>query len=260
MTQQQHPFVSVLTPTYNRRPFLPIVIECYKSQTYPRERMEWIIFDDGTDNVEDLFKTANIPNLRFIRSDTKQSIGAKRNRLRTEAKGDICISMDDDDWYSPDRVRHVVTKFAQNPKVQLAGSSEMYFYFHRLGEIHRFSKIHPNHATHGTLAWRREYGFTHSYDESVTHAEEPSFLDDYKNPMIQLDPMKTILVFCHSFNTYDKYAMIGTNENLKKTSMKLKTFIPDKKQRGLVESILGEFDTESKQSKPSEQSKETKGE
>ena len=50
------PFVSVCTPTYNRRHFIPFLIQCYNNQTYPRELMEWIVVDDGTDPVGDLFK------------------------------------------------------------------------------------------------------------------------------------------------------------------------------------------------------------
>ncbi len=35
------PFVSVCTPTYNRRRFLPFLIKCFQAQTYPKELMEW---------------------------------------------------------------------------------------------------------------------------------------------------------------------------------------------------------------------------
>ena len=31
------PFVSVCTPTYNRRLFIPQLIKCFKQQTYPKE-------------------------------------------------------------------------------------------------------------------------------------------------------------------------------------------------------------------------------
>ena len=60
------PFVSVVTPTYNRRRFIPTLIKLYKAQTYPKDRMEWIILDDGTDKVGDLFAEAakTIPNIR----------------------------------------------------------------------------------------------------------------------------------------------------------------------------------------------------
>ena len=50
------PTVSIVTPTYNRRKFIPFLINCVKKQTYPMELMEWVIVDDGEDCVEDLFK------------------------------------------------------------------------------------------------------------------------------------------------------------------------------------------------------------
>ena len=50
------PFVSICTPTYNRRKFIPFIIKCYQQQTYPKQLMEWIVIDDGTDPVGDLFE------------------------------------------------------------------------------------------------------------------------------------------------------------------------------------------------------------
>ena len=41
------PFVSLVTPTYNRRRFIPSLIRIIELQTYPRDRMEWILLDDG---------------------------------------------------------------------------------------------------------------------------------------------------------------------------------------------------------------------
>ncbi len=228
------PFVSVLTPTYNRRKFLPALIECYKQQTYPKDRMEWVILDDGSDSVEDIFTEAakTIPNILYIRSDEKLLIGEKRNKLNSHAKGDILVAMDDDDYYPPERVSHVVIKFAQYPRVDLAGSSEMYLYFRTDGRIVRAGPYGPNHCTNGTMAYRRRYMLTHRYDETQTHAEEKSFLDDYRNPMTQLDPMKCILVMCHSDNTFDKNSIRNSsNPLLKETDMKLRTFIRDKALR-----------------------------
>ncbi|MFK5282394.1 hypothetical protein ACI3PL_22820, partial [Lacticaseibacillus paracasei] len=67
----------------------------------------------------------------------------------------------------------------------------------------------------------------------------------YKHPMIQLDPFKTMLVMSHSENTFDKKKMreptvIKDSEGneykqenpfVKKTNMKIKDFIKDKKMR-----------------------------
>jgi glycosyltransferase involved in cell wall biosynthesis len=220
------PFVSVVTPTYNRRKFLPAMIECYKSQTYPKDRMEWIILDDGTDCVKDVFEDLKIPNLKYIRLDSKLLIGAKRNILNKEAVGDIVVAMDDDDFYSEERVSHVVQKFGQNPKIELAGASEIYMYYTDNKKIYKFGPYSPTHATNGTLAYRKSYGKAHLYDETVPNAEERSFLDNYKHPMIQLDTFKVMLVLSHSENTFDKKAMRDKpNPFIKETSMKMKAFI-----------------------------------
>lgn len=229
------PFVSVLTPTYNRGRFLPAMVTCYKAQTYPKDRMEWILLDDGTEPVEEQFLTLTkgLPNVRYIRLPEKVLIGAKRNRLNQEAKGDICVCMDDDDFYSPDRVAHAVTKLQQNPQIDLAGSSELYMYYSSCGAILKLGPYGPRHATNGTLAYRKSYGKTHTYDESVTHAEEVSFLDEYKHPMIQLDPMKVMLVMSHSENTFNKDRFLTDTESpfVKRTHMKLRDFIKDKTLR-----------------------------
>ena len=220
------PFVSVLTPTYNRRKFIPVAIAMYKAQGYPKDRMEWIILDDGTDCVKDVFEDLKIPNLKYIRLDSKLLIGAKRNILNKEAVGDIVVAMDDDDFYSEERVSHVVQKFGQNPKIELAGASEIYMYYTDNKKIYKFGPYSPTHATNGTLAYRKSYGKAHLYDETVPNAEERSFLDNYKHPMIQLDTFKVMLVLSHSENTFDKKAMRDKpNPFIKETSMKMKAFI-----------------------------------
>ena len=51
------PEVSICTPTFNRRPFFKGLIQCISEQDYPREKMEWIIADDGTDCVRDIIES-----------------------------------------------------------------------------------------------------------------------------------------------------------------------------------------------------------
>ena len=201
--------------------------------------MEWIIYDDGDDPVEDIFKKfeGQIPNLRYIYEEEKVNIGAKRNRLNKEARGEIIIALDDDDFYFPERVSAVVTAFKQHPSIQLAGSSEIYMYYSDNKEIWKLGPYNKNHATNGTMAWRRAYANSHTYDETVTHAEEKSFLDNYINPMIQLDPMKVMLVMSHSENTFDKRKMREQPNNpfVKKTDLKLRTFIKEAALRDFFE-------------------------
>jgi glycosyltransferase involved in cell wall biosynthesis len=237
------PFVSVLTPTYNRAKFIPALVECYKAQTYPKDRMEWLVLDDSPEPIRDLFLnlTKNIPNVRYIYLDKKINIGAKRNMLNREAKGDICVCMDDDDYYHPERISHAVMKLQSKPNVELAGSTELYMYYTNTKEVVKLGPYGPNHATNGTMAYRSTYGKTHLYDETVTFAEERSFLEDYKHPMVQLDPMKVMLVMSHSQNTFNKEALKNSNSPVVKilnpTASKLRNYIKDPKLREFYGSL-----------------------
>ena len=226
------PFVSVLTPTYNRRKFIPHLITCFKHQEYPQERMEWIILDDGTDKVGDLFAASGLKNVRYFSEDIKLNIGAKRNKLNVLAKGDIIVCMDDDDYYPPERVSHVVNRLAANPKYDICGSSELFMFYSDNKKIYKIGPYMANHATNGTMAYRRRYFDTHKYDETVTHAEETSFLNRYSEPLHQLDPFKVMLVMSHSENTFDKKKLREQNNPMfKLTGMKIKQFVKDKTLR-----------------------------
>jgi glycosyltransferase involved in cell wall biosynthesis len=236
------PSVSIVTPTFNRRPFIPKLIEYIKEQTYPAERMEWLVYDDGTDPIEDLLAPhMETMRIRYFRSEEKKNVGEKRNRLNAEAKGDIIICMDDDDYYSPERVSHVVNSLRSKPSIQICGSTIAYLYFVDDGSIWQAGPHAPNHATFGTMAYRKSYvnGLSHTCNEAVVHAEEIEFTRQYKEPMIQLDPRKVMLVICHTSNTVDKRKLRG-NENpfFKKTQFKLRDFIKNGKHREFYTSLV----------------------
>ena len=225
------PLVSVLTPTFNRRKFIPILIRCFKAQTYPMDRIEWIVIDDGTDKVKDLFDAAKIPNLRYIPVDNKIPLGAKRNMLNDMAKGEICVAMDDDDFYPPDRVKISVTRLrsVKDAQIKVAGSSQMYIYFADRDEIWSAGPYGPDHCTNGTMSYWRSYTLTHRYDDAASKAEEKYFLEDYKAKILQMDSAEHILVISHSKNTFDKRILLEQqNPLLTKTNMKLKAFVKDK--------------------------------
>jgi glycosyltransferase involved in cell wall biosynthesis len=96
------PLVSCIMPTYNRRPFLPLALQHFHDQDYPHK--ELLVIDDGPDAVEDL--CAGHPGVRYLRLPTRASIGHKRNLACRQAHGAIIALWDDDDWYSPERLRY----------------------------------------------------------------------------------------------------------------------------------------------------------
>ena len=66
------PFVSVCTPTFNRRPFVEMMIKCFDSQDYPKIKMEWIIIDDGTDPIEDV--VSSHPSVKYFKYNENMTL------------------------------------------------------------------------------------------------------------------------------------------------------------------------------------------
>ena len=203
---EKYPFVSVCTPTFNRRPFIQGMLQCFNNQTYPKDRMEWIIIDDGTDKIEDL--VVDHPNVKYFKYDVKMTLGRKRNLMHEKSIGDILVYMDDDDYYPPERIIHAVEKLQQNKEALCAGSSHLYIFFKHIMKMYSFGPYGDKHATAGTFAFRRELLKDSKYDDEASLAEEKAFLKDYTVPFVQLDPLKTILVFSHEHNTFDKRKLL----------------------------------------------------
>jgi glycosyltransferase involved in cell wall biosynthesis len=243
------PMVSVLTPTYNRRKFIPIAIQMFKAQTYPQDRMEWIILDDGEDKVGDLFAASGLTNVRYhaLDSTTKLPIGAKRNRINELAKGEICVAWDDDDFYPPDRVKNAVGRLRSVPnrRVPVTGSTQMYLYYTDRDEVWNIGPYNPNHCTNGTMAYWRTYFKEHRYDDTAEKAEERVFMDNWRTPVLQLKPEDTMLVICHSKNTFDKRVLLErSNPTMKKLSIKMRRLVKDKTIAEFYLSLKDDFKAE----------------
>ena len=222
-----YPRISLCTPTFNRRPFIPTMIKCFEHQKYPKDKIEWIIIDDGTDKIGDL--VSHIPQVKYFAYEEKMTLGKKRNLMHEKSTSDIIIYMDDDDYYPPERISHAVTTLQKNPNALCAGSSEMYIYFKHINKMVQFGPYGPNHATAATFAFRRELLKQSRYEENACVAEEKHFLKNYTVPFVQLDSMKTILVFSHNHNSFDKKTLLaqGYNPTMKESTKTVDEFVKE---------------------------------
>lgn len=209
------PFVSICTPTYNRRPFIPSLIKSIEQQRYPKNKLEWIIVDDGRDSIQDLVK--DIPYVRYIRYNKKITLGHKRNIMNSKAKGEYIIYFDDDDYYPPTRIFHAINTLIQNPNFLIAGSSELLIYYNHLREIWKFGSSGRYHSTAATFAFHKKLLNITKFNDNDESGEEKHFLKHYTIPLIQLNPIHTILVFSHLFNTFDKKLLLKNGNNIRKT-------------------------------------------
>jgi glycosyltransferase involved in cell wall biosynthesis len=200
-------------------------------QTYPKDRIEWIIVDDGTDSIKDLIEDLknqyNLTQIKYYYYKERMLLGKKRNLMHSLCTGDIIIYMDDDDYYPEERVSHAVEVLQNNKNYMIAGSSEMHIYFKNINKIYQFGPYKLNHSTAATFAFRKELLLETSYDDNAALAEETQFLKNYSIPLIQLDVLKTILVFSHCHNSFDKNLLLDnpTESKMKESSFKIDDFI-----------------------------------
>jgi glycosyltransferase involved in cell wall biosynthesis len=158
------------------------------------------------------------------------ALGKKRNIMHEKSQGDILVYMDDDDYYPPDRIMHAVNMLQSHPKALCAGASEIYIYFKHISKMYQFGPYGPNHATAGTFAFKRELLKDHRYNDTAALAEEKAFLKDYTVPFVQLEPKKTILVFSHDHNTFDKKTLLDNPhpQYVKVSDKKVEDFVKEK--------------------------------
>jgi len=102
----------------------------------------------------------------------------------------------------------------------------------------------PKHATAGTFAFRAELLKQTQYEDHAALAEERAFLKDYTVPFVQLDPMKTILVFSHEHNTFDKRKMLENPhpDFLKDSPKTVDDFIKNKNEEGIKDFFMNQID------------------
>ncbi|HEY4085995.1 MAG TPA: glycosyltransferase [Bryobacteraceae bacterium] len=164
------PLASCIMPTFNRRAFIPSAIAGFLAQDYPR--CELIIVDDGADPVRDLIP--HDPRIRYLRLETRASVGEKRNIACAEARGDFILHWDDDDWYGRDRVSRQISALLQN-NGEACGSSTLYYYSPATQRAFRYEYRGAVTAWLGALAYPKRVWQTHPFD-AVDVAEDVKFL------------------------------------------------------------------------------------
>lgn len=102
------PFLTILTPTYNRAYIIHVLYESLCRQSL--KDFEWLVVDDGsTDNIDELlgkFQADRKIEIRYI----KQANGGKHtaiNRAVREAKGEFFFIVDSDDYLTDDAVEWI---------------------------------------------------------------------------------------------------------------------------------------------------------
>ena len=113
------PIVSVVVPVYNGETDLPELIECLRSQTYPIDRVEYLIVDNNSrDRTSTILQTfpdsarERDINIRPLAENQIQSSYAARNQGIRASKGEIIAFTDADCRPETQWLENLVKPFA----------------------------------------------------------------------------------------------------------------------------------------------------
>lgn len=196
--ESELPFVSIVTLTYNRPEFIPLAKYSYLIQTYPEEKLEWVIVNDG-DSIEELL--IGIPNVTYVQLDHKMSIAEKRNIGVQKAMYDVLVMMDDDDVYPNNSVLSRVSMMTKSPKKECVFCTTIPCY--DIEKRISFMNVPPNvlemseRVSEATLCFTRAF-FNQRWFEDLPEGDK--FIRGREQMCREISPQNVIVSLVHSKN------------------------------------------------------------
>jgi len=196
------PNVSIVCITRDRRIFMPILKYSYMIQSYPEEKLELVIVDDGDDPIEDTL--IGVPNVVYIRLDEKKTIGEKRNIGISKAMYDVIAFMDDDDVYPNNSILERTSMMLKTSAKECSFCSVIPCY--DIIQYSSFMNAPPIHLNMSERVSEATLIFTRSFWEerkfgNVQIAEGDAFIRGREHMCRELSPQEVIVSLVHSNNT-----------------------------------------------------------
>ena len=201
MTYVSTAFASCIMPTHNRRTFLPRAFHYFLRQDYPD--CELVVMDDGSDPVADLIPSD--PRIRYMRLGKRLVLGTKRNLACEEAKGDIIVHWDDDDWMAPRRLRVQISSLLEE-QADVCGLDKLLF-FDPAG-CRAWQYVYPRERrpwlAGGTLCYTKAFWRRNAFPE-IPVGEDTHFVrSQCSKRMVPLQDDTFYVAIVHAGNTSPK--------------------------------------------------------
>lgn len=121
MSPEEHPLVTIVIPTYDGHDTLPTTLHAVARQSYPRDRLELIVVDDGSavGPDEELILSPERPTT-WLRQE-HGGPAAARNLGASHARGSILVFLDDDVEAAPSAVAELVAAHRLLPRSVVTG-------------------------------------------------------------------------------------------------------------------------------------------
>lgn len=201
--EEDLPDVSVLCITKDRRIFMPLLNYCYMIQSYPEDKLELVIVDDGEDSIEDTL--IGVPNVKYVRAEPGLTISEKRNLAVQNAMYDILVTMDDDDVYPNNSVLQRVAMLLMEPKKECGFCTTIPCY--DIVKYASFMNVPPHtlsmseRVSEATLIFTRKFWEDGKFDSSVHIGEGNAFVRGREHMCREISPHEVIVSLIHPKNS-----------------------------------------------------------
>ena len=195
--------VSIITLTYNRKEFLPLAKYSYLIQSYPEDKLEWIIVNDG-ESIED--ELIGIPNLKYIQLNEKTDIGEKRNIGIKNAMYDTICMIDDDDVYPNNSILERVAMLLKSPQKECVFCTTIPCY--DIEKYTSFMNLPPitlemsKRVSEATLCFTKKFWEERKFEGHISEGD--AFIQGREQMCRELSPQEIIVSLVHSKNTSDR--------------------------------------------------------
>ena len=208
------PGVTIVTPTRDRPKFMEICAGAVDSQCYPKDKIEWIVIDDGKDTCDEFVK--HLPYARYILEMAGKTIAWKRNLGAKLAKFPIIIHMDDDDIYPPNSILFRVSMMLRAKK-ECAFCTTLPSY--DIANYTSFVNVPPMRlpqsmrVSEATMWYTKTFWEEKGFPDETRIAEGHLFIQGRESKCIELSPQEIIVSLVHPRTTSSRRIPAGMEPN-----------------------------------------------
>ncbi len=207
------PPISIVTPTYHRQKLFDIALHSMLLSDYPRDKMEWVIVEDGTDpslsaREKIISFQLQVPqiSIKYIPIEGHMSIGEKRNLGVEHSKNEIIVFMDDDDHYpSTSLRRRVAWLLCSKKRITCCTTLALYDLIHGTSAVN----VPPYHLplsqriSEATLTFQKSVWKERPFS-AISMAEGEHWIEGREQEVLEHPCQQIIVAFTHHGNSSDR--------------------------------------------------------
>ena len=193
------PCISIVTLTYNRPEFIPLAKYSYLIQSYPPDKLEWVIVNDGETIEEQLI---GIPNVNYIQLDKKLNISEKRNIGVLNAMYPYICMMDDDDVYPNNSILARISMLLKTPEKECVFCTTIPCY--DIEKKISFMNVPPislemsERVSEATLCFKKTFWNEREFKDEIAEADK--FIRGREQMCREISPQEVIVSLVHHKN------------------------------------------------------------